>query len=257
LRRARLHYDWHWVWPTGNGDLGNQGIHQMDIARWMLGEKELSPRVFSIGGRLGYEDDGTTPNTMIVFHDYKKAPLIFEVRGLPASTTNEKMDSYRGAGVGVIIECEHGNVVIPNYSSARVLDNDGREIRKFEGTSSHYANFIGAVRSRKHTDLAADILEGHISSALCHTGNISYLLGKTHSPDEVRDAIRNQNEMAEAFGRMEEHLVANSVDCGQTPLRLGPVLTMNPRTERFKGNRQANELLTRDYRKPFVVPKKV
>src|SRR5438876_9852138 len=68
LMRTKLHYDWHWVWPTGNGDLGNQGIHQMDIARWFLSEPELSPRVFSIGGRLGYVDDGQTPNTQIIVH---------------------------------------------------------------------------------------------------------------------------------------------------------------------------------------------
>src|SRR5881394_1973139 len=78
LMRKKLHYDWHWVWETGNGDDGNQGIHQMDLARWALGEPELAPRVISIGGRLGYEDDGRTPNTQVVFHDYAKAPLIFE-----------------------------------------------------------------------------------------------------------------------------------------------------------------------------------
>ena len=69
--RKNLHYDWHWVWSTGNGDLGNQGIHQMDIARWAHGADELSPAVFSVGGRLGYDDDGETPNTQIVYHDYK------------------------------------------------------------------------------------------------------------------------------------------------------------------------------------------
>src|SRR5512133_347297 len=93
LMRKKLHYDWHWVWPTGNGDLGNQGIHQMDLGRWFLGENALSPRVWSLGGRLGYVDDGTTPNTQIVFHDYKKAPLIFEVRGLPESDTSTEMDT--------------------------------------------------------------------------------------------------------------------------------------------------------------------
>src|ERR1043166_6850190 len=77
IRRIRFHYDWHWFWNYGCGDLGNQGIHQMDIARWFLGVNELSPRVLSLGGRLGYEDDGETANTQIVYHDYPKAPLIF------------------------------------------------------------------------------------------------------------------------------------------------------------------------------------
>ncbi len=102
LRRAKLHYDWHWQWNYGNGDLGNQGIHQMDISRWFLGEMALSPRIWSVGGRLGYEDDGQTANTQIVYHDYEKAPLIFEVRGLPASKTDKDMDKLKGASVGVI-----------------------------------------------------------------------------------------------------------------------------------------------------------
>ena len=84
LRRTQLHYDWHWQYVTGNGDVGNQGIHQMDVARWFLGEAGLPRHTLSIGGRLGDRDDGDTPNTQVVVHDYATAPLIFEVRGLPA-----------------------------------------------------------------------------------------------------------------------------------------------------------------------------
>src|ERR1051326_4881746 len=89
IHRQRFHYDWHWFWDFGNGDIGNQGIHQMDIARWFLGESELAPRVWGVGGRLGYEDDGDTPNTLIAYHDYEKAPLIFEVRGLPKDKAHQ------------------------------------------------------------------------------------------------------------------------------------------------------------------------
>ncbi|HWY77555.1 MAG TPA: Gfo/Idh/MocA family oxidoreductase, partial [Verrucomicrobiae bacterium] len=117
-RREKFHYDWHWFWATGNGDIGNQGVHQMDLARWALGESTVSPAVFSFGGRLGYVDDGETPNTQIVYHDYKAAPLIFEVRGLPANSTTDKMDKYRGADVGIVVDCEHGYMVIPSYSEA-------------------------------------------------------------------------------------------------------------------------------------------
>jgi predicted dehydrogenase len=257
LMRKKLHYDWHWVWPTGNGDLGNQGIHQMDMGRWALGETALSPRVLSVGGRLGYVDDGTTPNTMIVFHDYPAAPLIFEVRGLPAGAEDKDMDKYREVSIGLVVDCEGGSMVIPGYTGVKILDKDGVEIKKFSGASSHFANFIDAVRSRKPTDLHADILEGHLSSALCHTGNISYRLGKTQSPDEIREAVKSNKDLAEALGRMEQHLAANNVDLKQTPATLGAVLKMDPKTERFIGNAQADQLLTRDYRAPFVVPKKV
>jgi len=257
LMRKKLHYDWHWVWPTGNGDLGNQGIHEMDVARWCLGVNELSSRILSIGGRLGYEDDGNTPNTLIVYHDYKPAPLVYEVRGLESSLGSKEMDKLNGASIGIIVECEGGMMVIPTYNTARVLDKDGTEIKKFQGASSHFANFLKAVRSRKSGDLHADILEGHLSSSLCHTANISYRLGKPQTPEEIRDAIKDNKDLGEMLGRMEEHLGANKVDLKKTPATLGATLTMDPKTERFVGNAEADKLLTREYRKPFVVPDKV
>ncbi len=116
------------------------------------------------------------------------------------------------------------------------------------------ANFIRAVRSRKSSDLNADILEGHLSSALCHTGNISYRLGHQSNPNEIREAIKANKEALETLGRMEEHLAANGVDLTKTKASLGAFLKMDPKAERFIDNPKANELLTRDYRKPFVVP---
>ncbi|MCI0745674.1 MAG: Gfo/Idh/MocA family oxidoreductase [Verrucomicrobia subdivision 3 bacterium] len=262
IMRKQFHYDWHWIWDTGNGDLGNQGIHQMDIARWALGVNELSPRVFSVGGRLGYVDDGQTPNTQIVLHDYSPAPLIFEVRGLPANPGERKMDNIYGASVGVILYYEGGYVVVPNYNSATAFDKDGQEVKKWRNDkdadgNDHFENFSKAVRSRKHTDLNADILEGHLSSALCHTGNISYLLGRAAGPDEIKDTIKSDKNLTEAYGRMEEHLGRNNVDLTATKATLGVFLKMDRKTERFIGNDKANQLLARDYRRPYVVPEKV
>jgi len=257
LHRKKLHYDWHWVWPTGCGDLGNQGIHQMDLARWALQVNELSPRVLSVGGRLGYEDDGETPNTMFIFHDYKKAKLIFEVRGLPRSTTDAKMDEYRGASIGLVVHCEDGYMVITSYSAGKAFDNDGKLIKSFDAGGDHFANWIKAIRSRKHTDLNADILEGHLSSALCHTGNISYRLGAQKEPDEIREVLQSDPDAMETAQRCYEHLQANEVDLTKTRGTLGVVLKMDPQTERFIENDKANEMLTRIYRPPFVVPEKV
>ncbi|MDB6072365.1 MAG: iolG 16 [Verrucomicrobiaceae bacterium] len=257
LRRAKLHYDWHWQWDYGNGDLGNQGIHQMDIARWFLGEMTLSPRIWSVGGRLGYEDDGQTANTQIVYHDYEKAPLIFEVRGLPESSTSKDMDKLKGANVGVIVECEGGYVVVPNYSSATAYDKDGKEVKTFKGNEDHFKNFITACRTRNKDDLNADILEGHLSSGLCHTANISYRLGKQQKPDEIKEQIKADKFAEESFGRMTEHLAKNNVDVTKDLLTLGPVLKMDTTTERFIDNDKANEMVKDKYRAPFVVPDEV
>ena len=274
LMRKNLHYDWHWVWDTGNGDLGNQGIHQMDIARWFLGEDALSPSVLSVGGRLGYVDDGETPNTMFTVHGYAKAPLIFEVRGLPEKTDAKKMDDYRGVSVGVIVQYENGHIVVPSYTGAAAFDKSGKMVKRWgnfaapkdqpdpgapEKTQgeSHYANFIRAVRSRKHTDLNADILEGHLSSALCHTGNISLQLGKKAAPDVIREKIQADKEATDSLERMIEHLRANDVDVQKDQLALGEFVKMNPQTEKFIGNAEADKLLTREYRAPYVVPETV
>ena len=250
LMRKRLHYDWHWVWNTGNGDLGNQGIHQMDICRWFLGENALAPRVLSVGGRLGYLDDGETANTHVIYQAYEKAPLVFEVRGL-------ETEKFMGANVGCIIHCEGGHVVVPSYSEAIAIDRDGKEIQRWKGSENHFENFLKAVRSRKHEDLHADILEGHLSSALCHTGNVSHRLGAKKSIDEIKESIRADHGFEETFARMSEHLERNNVNLTESPVTLGLPLNLDPTAEKFIDNEEANRLLTRPYRKPFVVPESV
>jgi len=257
LRRARVHYDWHMQWPYGNGEVANQGVHQMDIARWFLGEKEISPRVLTVGGRMTYVDDGETPNTLTVVHDYKTAPLIFEVRGLPVRLGTTMMDKYYGASIGVIVECEGGRVVVPTYTTARATDKDGNVLKDFAGASNHEGNFIAAVRSRKVGDLHAPITEGHISSSLSHMANISHRVGKTQPPDAIREQIKSNATMSEAFERLAAHLSLNGVNLEKTPVTLGAALEFDPKTERFTNSDAANALLTREYRKPFVVPEKV
>ncbi|MBL8900993.1 MAG: Gfo/Idh/MocA family oxidoreductase [Planctomycetes bacterium] len=258
LRRKNLHYDWHWVFATGNGDLGNQGIHQMDIARWMLGYDALPPRVLSIGGRVGYRDDGDTPNTQLVLLDYASAPIVFEVRGLPESKElqderwEKSMPSWRGARVGVVVLCEGGSLVIPNYTSARALDPEGKELAKFQGEDALPANFVAAVQANDARRLAAPVLEGHLSSALCHLGNISYQLGSTAGPEELRARARSSAPLEDAYARMEEHLVKNGIEPGA--MRLGAALELDAPAERFRGAPEADALLTRAYRAPYVVP---
>jgi len=256
LMRKNLHYDWHWVWSTGNGELGNNGIHFIDICRWALGQTGLAPRVMSIGGRFGWDDDGQTANTHIVILDYESAPIIFEVHNLPQKKGDSVMDHYRGIRLGSLIQCEHGY-----FAGGWAYDNDGKKIKQFKttGGGGHHANFIKAVRSRKVTDLNADILEGHISTALCHMGNISHRLGQESSREQIREAVKTNKEMADSFERLQEHLLANEIDLKKTPIVLGPWLTMDSANEKFIGDfsEQANEFVSRSYRQPFVVPEDV
>ena len=257
LMRAKLHYDWHWVWATGNGDLGNQGIHQMDMCRWALGEDALAPTVISVGGRLGYDDDGETPNTMVTLFDYPSAPLVFEVRGLPRKAGDKQMDRFMGAGIGCVIHCEGGWLSITSYAGGVAYDNAGEEVKKFRGGGDHFANFVKAVRSRDVADLNAPIVEGHLSSALCHMGNISYRVGEVAPTRRITSAVQNDIPLAESWGRMRDHLAANRVDLDATPATLGARLRLDPETERFVDHEAANRLAKGTYRAPFVVPAEV
>ncbi|MGE3313693.1 MAG: Gfo/Idh/MocA family protein [Planctomycetaceae bacterium] len=250
LTRPKFHYDWHWQWEYGNGDLGNQGIHQMDIARWGLGVDDLGSSVFSYGGRLGYEDAGETANTQVSVHDYGEKRLVFEVRGLPTAP-------LEGAAVGVIFYGTEGYMVIPSYSDASVFDLDKKLVKKFSGSGNHFGNFVNAVRSRKQEELNADILQGHISSALCHLGNISYRLGEVLTGEEVAERVQGDKENQETLVRVKDHLTENKVSIdGQKTVRFGKLLKIDPKAEVFTGEGadEANPMLTREYRAPYVVP---
>jgi len=249
LTRPKLHYDWHWQWPYGNGELGNQGIHQMDICRWGLGVNRLSSAVFSYGGRFGYVDAGDTANTQVVVHDYGKSQLVFEVRGL-------ETEALRDANVGVIFEGSDGYVVLSSYTKGAAFDLDGNMVKEFigGGDDAHFDNFVQAVRSRDHHDLNADILQGHLSSALCHTGNISYRMGRRVSVAEAKHALRSNPENSGTLERVCEHLADNEVDLNKTEIQFGDKLAFNPKTETFVDNTAADAHLSREYRAPFVVP---
>lgn len=203
----RLHYNWHWFWNTGNGDLGNQGIHQVDLARWGIQKNEFPRTVQASGGRLGYKDQAETPNTLSVAYEYDDCLLQFEVRGLP---TNDELD----VKIGDIFYGTEGVLAISSYTSWQAFMGDKLEPGKSgKGGGDHFANFIAAVRKRDRKLLNADIEEGHLSSAYCHLGNIAYKLGRK--------------------------------------------LAINPSTESFVNDSEADALLTREYRAPFVVPAQV
>jgi predicted dehydrogenase len=246
-----VHYNWHWFWDFGNGDIGNQGVHEMDAARWAIAGGTLPRSVFSLGGRFGYKEQGETPNTQVSVMDFGTTQLIFEVRGLPTG-------AQRGQMVGNIFELESG--VISGTSYYPKGSDKPAPLPKVEvkhPRSDIFANFIQAVRSRKVSDLEADILEAHYSSALCHLANLSYRLGK-NVPFEARTRSKEDaRTLTETVERMEEHLRTNSVKLSEQTLRVGRKLSVDQKSEHFVDDAEADKLLTREYRAPYAVPEKV
>jgi hypothetical protein len=186
------------------------------------------------------------------------------VRGLPQKKGDKpnNMDNFRRTGVdiGDFVQCE-GGYFPTGDGGGWVFDNDGKRVKQFSGRGGegHHQNFIKAVRSRKVSDLNADIEVGHLSAALCHMANTSYRLGKKMKPDEIKAALADNPEMLDSFNRMLEHLAANQVDLEKEPITMGPILTMDPQKEQYIGEygAMANMFLKRNYREPFVVPEKV
>jgi predicted dehydrogenase len=174
-----VHYNWHWHWDYGNGDVGNQGIHETGMCMWGLGVDTLPSKVTSMGGKFLFDDDKETP------------------------------------GVGNIIYGSEGYLVIKGYTTYEVYKGQKKEklSRTSRSEKDHFTNFIKAVRSRKTSDQNGPVETAHLSSALAHLGNIS--------------------------------------------CRLGRQLDFDPKTERFPHDEQANAMLKRNYRAPYVVPEKV
>ncbi len=175
-------YNWHWFWATGNGDIGNQGVHEMDIARWGLGV-DFPRSVVANGGKYVYKDDQETPNTLVARFDYGDKELVFEVRGfqtgveadLTAEAPNCIGDLFYGDQGWMALDANGYRIY--KGDPAKLADQAKYEESKKTATGPHIANFLAAVRSRKPEDLHADVNVGRISADLCHLANISYRLG--------------------------------------------------------------------------------
>ena len=246
--RNRFHYNWHWIWDTGNGEVGNQAIHEIDIARWGLGVG-FPVSVSAMGGHFMFKDDQLTPNLLnatfyfdapggtrkmmevevrpwITNHEAEIGTGAYNTTGVPAAgltaDANKKPASTPSLGPKDAITNTVGNIF---YGSNGYLGIDGYDTFKTwltdqvqpgpsgKGAGDHFANFIDCVRSRRAEDLHAPIEEGHISATLVHLANASY--------------------------------------------RLGRALQFDPVKEQVIGDEDANVLLRGSYRAPFVVPEKI
>jgi predicted dehydrogenase len=208
--RNRFHYNWHWHWDYGNGDMGNQGVHEMDMARWGLGVA-MPPKIQAAGGHYMFDDDQETPNTLVCTFEYpeQEKMLVFETRHW---ITNQEGfgKSPSSNAVGVTFYGSEGYLQVYYFGYRSYLGKNREEGPSGKSGSNEYERFITGVRSRNRDDLGVDIEDGFYSSSLCHLGNIAYRVGRT--------------------------------------------VYFDTDTETIPGDDAANALLTREYRKPYVVP---
>lgn len=253
FRTNLVHYDWHWIWDFGNGEMGNLGTHQLDMARCGMPAGAAPRGVVSVGGRFGYTDQGQTPNTQLTFFDFGGLKLLCEQRGLVDKKAIKVTVEFH-TDQGVVKE---GKFFPKGRDVGETIE--GAAVGGFADMGRvHFRNFIDCMRSRKREDLRGEILEGHQSTLLGHLGNISYRLGKdVHFDDQPRH-FADDNMARQAFDDMQHHLAAaTGKELTGTAYRLGRTLRFDAQAAKFLGDEDANRMLTHPYRKPFVVPEQV
>jgi predicted dehydrogenase len=238
-----VHYNWHWFWDTGNGDIGNNGVHAMDATRWLIPNATLPNSVVSVGGRFLWNDQAQTPNLQFAVFDFGPTKMIFEVTEF--KTADGRQDR--------VFDTKGRTKPIAVLSPPDVKNPTGPR----GPGDGPFGNFIACVRSRRPEELNAHILEGHYSSALCHLANISYRLGHDVSFAAKPAELGDDEEVQKTFEWFKELLVDVGVKLQSSTYRVGRLLKFDPHKEKFIGAPEADRLLTREYRKPFVVPEQV
>lgn len=247
VTRAKFHYHWHWQWEFGNGALGNNGIHRIDAVRIALDLKGYGDLVLSCGGRFGPPDSGETPNNMLTLHRFGKIWVLQDVLGL-------KPDPYLGIENGIVFHGTKGRIIY-QAGFATLYDTEGKEVRRFPGRQlNHYQNFLDAIRNEDPGQVKGDLVEGIVSSDLCHFGNISYRMASPATDQEIEDRFKELGVPALAIERLAA-MRKNLDDHGVTdPILLGEVLRPGDASNPLPGNRAAAAYLVRSYREPYVVP---
>ena len=268
ILRPSLHYDWHWDFNTGNGDVGNQGPHEWDMMNWALGDGESLPEQMQVAGnRFGWEDAGNTPNVMACTGRMDGIPFCFEVMDLKPGCK-----APHGKPVGVIIETEKGRFV-GGRGGGRYKSNNGKAESferdpakpKQDGTHAHMDNFVDAVLTDDRTKLRSDCKVAAKSSSMAHMANISFQLANASNAsnasngeeiqaafaasEQERDMLKRLTQAPEIFSKTSKRSIKEA-------WKLGPKLTFDNSNQLFKGNSAAgaNEKMTREYRAEFPFP---
>ena len=257
IYREKLHYDWHWDWNTGSGEMGNWGVHVVDDVRNVVFRDSvpLPRRIIGAGGRVGLNDAGQTPNVHFAFLDTGSIPVVIGLSNLPATPGAKKSPAHPGPSSGYIVYCEGGRYE-GQRGRGKAFDSDGKEIKKFSGNGDvlHQANFVDAVRARDASMLNSDVSIGNDSTGWCNLANVAARAGSEFTFENSRQV---QHEPWSALvEEMDRHVKAHGLQLDGDSVRLSGMLEMDAKTEQFVGSGAdaANRFLTREYRRGYEVP---
>jgi predicted dehydrogenase len=263
IYRNKFHYDWHWDWNTGAGEMGNWGVHLIDDVRNNVFRDEVPypKRAAAAGGRFAWHDAGNTPNIHFAILDTGSIPVVIGLTNIAASADHKQPPLCPGPGSGYIAYCEGGRLE-GQRANAKLFDAEGKLIKEINGTEGmgvHQQNFIEAIRNNAPDSLNAHVKVGHESSAWCNFANYAYRVAQGSNGSGPNGDALDKGIEQESAGILEELKKLVAVHEGAEvadSLHLGPTITFDAKAEKFVGNHAdaANQLLRRKGRKEFVVP---
>jgi len=257
IYRPQFHYDWHWDFNTGNGDVGNQCPHEIDLACWVLGDSPLPKTIRSFGGRLGWNDAGNTPNLLSAWYEQAGTPVVIEVNDLKLAPDRNVPSIRDGIRVGILVRCE-GGTLRGGRGGMYVVGDDGKtRIHSFpgDGGKSHAKNFIDAIRAGNGSTLRGVIEVAERSAAIAHLANISYRTGEEAKTEKVLSAVAGNSYLEAILEGQAGQLEAWGIDV--PTYALGRQIDVNPETASVETD-GVDPLLSRSPgRGEFVVPEVV
>jgi predicted dehydrogenase len=255
--RPNLHYDWHWDYNTGNGDIGNQGPHETDMVYWLLGHPGLPTEVTSFGNRYAWDDGGNTPNMQATWCKWGDVDVILETNNVRLSPERNVARNRMGTRVGIIAECEKGYLKGGRFGMV-ALERDGKAIiKRFKGDGGreHQNSFIEAVRANNSSLFPIVPAQTHPSESVMHIGNASYRMGDLHSSSEIKSSFGNNQDLIQILEEQNEQLAAWGI---KDPVyHHGPAIQIKPKTGEIITKGVPQELIGPHYRKGYEVPKLV
>ncbi len=259
VMRDKFHYDWHWQFNWGDGEMGNWMIHYLNDLRQILGWSDVPRNVASFGNRF-WDDDGQTPNMQFSVMEHRGVKVVVDVRNMADERGGQGGAVYLGMRGGNYFMCEKGYIKLSRGGGA-AFNHDGQRIAQYKGNggTDHKKNFFDAVRAGDASLLNAEIEMGHQSTVMCHLSNISWRLGSPGSINEIRERLGFNEDALNTLESITRQLQFNKVDLNRMPLIAGPKLSYDNKSEVFTGAyaEDANKLVRLSSRNEFEIPEKV